>query len=102
VRAQDCIEQTGETRIEVIGPQPAEAGRALLALADDTGIAEHAEVVRQRRLAHGHLEASAAPLVARRPQLRRDAEPNRVAERVHHGGELELVPFGSGQIVCVF
>ncbi len=87
------VEQAGEAVLEVRASESGHLHGALQPLADDAGLAEDAEVVGARRLHHGKVEALAAPLLAGGQPLD-DQEPHRVAERVEHGGELDLLASG--------
>ena len=56
----------------------------------DPCLAQHLEVVRQRRLRDRCLDG-AARLLAVVGQLSHDLEPNRVAQRMQHVGERDLL-----------
>src|SRR5947207_12966237 len=58
-RREHRFEQTGEAGVEVVAPQRVQLRRADDPLRDDARLAEHAEVVRQRRLGDVEPEAAA-------------------------------------------
>ena len=90
-RLQDRPEQAREARVEVLLAQRVHAARALLALLDDPGLAQHLEVMRAGRLGDGDVEAPAAAPFGDLEEAADHQQPDRVAERVEDGRELDLV-----------
>ena len=93
---EDRREQAREAGLEVVLAQRVDALGALLALPDDTGLAQDLEVVGAGRLRDRHVEAAAAAALELAGQPADHQEADGVAEGVEDGRELDLVAAGVG------
>ena len=75
---------------------------ALLALLDDARLAQDLEVMRAGRLRDRDVEAAARLLAPASARWRDHLQPHRVAERVQHGRELDLVAGRDGSRVSLY
>ena len=88
--AEHRVQQPREALVELVAAQPVHERGALGPLLDHAALAQHAEVVRARRLRHRQIERAAAAL-ALVGQRAHDLEPHRIGERVQDAGQLERV-----------
>src|ERR1700704_5984135 len=94
VRGENGVQQAGEAAVEVLAAKRVELGCALDALLDHAGLAQDAEVVRERRLGDVEIEAAAAARRGFLGQRANDAEALRVAEGVQHCRQLDVLCHG--------
>ena len=87
--ASTASSRPGKRVVQVVRAQRQQPLAALGPGADHAGLAQHLEVVRERRLREAELEHSAGGLVAV-GEPPHDLQPGRVAQGVEDGGELEL------------
>src|SRR5215212_2443791 len=88
---EDRGEQAREAMLEVVVAERVDALGALVALPDDTGLAQDLEVMGAGRLRDRHVEAAAAAALERAGELADHHEADGVAEGVEDGRELDLV-----------
>src|SRR5919106_776238 len=91
LRTEDCLQQPRKACVEVLVPERGELGRPLAPLLDHAGLAEGPEVVRHRRLRETGPEIAAGAWLRLRREPPDDLEPMRIAERMKHARELDLV-----------
>src|SRR6185312_2580540 len=87
--AEHGLQETREALFDLIAPEGVELAVALLALIDETGFAQDAEMMGRGRLRDAQVEAAAWHLALAR-QTPHDAAPNGVGERMQDGGKIEL------------
>jgi hypothetical protein len=90
LRREDCFQQAGEAVVQVVLAEGEEAAAAFGTGSDYAALPEDAEVVGEGGLREAQVEGAAGALVAV-GQLADDLEAGRVAQRVEHGRELELL-----------
>src|SRR4051794_19774711 len=95
--AQNGVEQAREPGLEILAPQRVEPRGALLALANDAGLAEDLEVVGAGGLGDGHVEGRAG-LLGVRVQRGDHLQAHGIAERMEDGAQLELLASGVGDL----
>ena len=88
--AEHGVEQPREARVDLVAAQRVEPPLALGVRLDEPGVAQHLEVVRERRASDAEVRERAAGAGSVGGQLAHDREPHRVAERMQDRSELRF------------
>ena len=92
-RGQHDVEQAGEPDVEVVAAHGQPALGALGAGPGHAGLAQHPQVLGQGGLGHGDVEP-ATQCLAVRLELAQHGEPGRVAQRVQHADQCDVLAHG--------
>ena len=96
----DRAEQSGETCVNVLPAQGVADRGARVALGDQPGFAQHAEVVGRGGLAHRQLEGNARLVVVTLRELGDDFPPYRIGQCGQERIQGKCGDFGMGQLAC--